>query len=95
MITAEQREAAKLIKAMQPLIEAHFRAAPPVPPPPPPRAPQVDVNIMEACKRVGAALDRLEEVKFSPAEVRARIALELATRHLRSVIRAKEARGGN
>lgn len=93
MITAEQREAARLIRAMQPLIEAHFRALPP--PPPPPKPPQVDLNIMAACTRVGEALDHLEAAKFTPGEVRARVALEQATRHLRAMMRLKGGRNGH
>lgn len=43
--------------------------------------------VLEACKAVGSALDRLEQAKFTSGEPGARVSLEKAARQLRALMK--------
>ncbi|TPJ83871.1 hypothetical protein FJ422_16495 [Mesorhizobium sp. B2-6-3] len=83
---AEAR-AALIAKELLPLIAAALvRKAEPRPLSPKEEA------IMVACGELGRAVDRLEQVKFTAAERRARITLETTARNLRKLIDLREAK---
>ena len=86
-LQAAEERAAQIAKAMVPVLTAEFIRKPE----PRPLSPQ-EQEIMVACGEVGRALDRLDSVKYTPAETKARRALELSARHLRKLIDLREAK---
>ncbi|MGB3834446.1 MAG: hypothetical protein WA975_21580 [Mesorhizobium sp.] len=48
-----------------------------------------DIELMNACRAVGAAVDRLEQVRHTRGEIAARMALERAATALRRIIRER------
>ncbi|RWB50801.1 hypothetical protein [Mesorhizobium sp.] len=81
---AEER-AAQIAKAMVPVLTAEIIKQKPQ------LSPQ-EQQIMLACGELGRAVDRLDSVKYTPAETKARRALELAARNLRKLIDLREAK---
>ncbi len=74
--------AAALVRALRPLIEQHFEGEP---------APEkktvvvpADRRLVEAAAAVTAAVTRLQQVKYTAAEGRARMSLERAALALRT-----------
>ena len=48
-----------------------------------------EIELMNACRAVGAAVDRLEQVRHTRGEIGARVALERAATTLRRIIRER------
>jgi hypothetical protein len=88
LLEAEER-AATIAKAILPLLTNEFIKRPE----PRPLSP-AEQDVMNACKVVGDAVDRLDGATFaSPgAERQARKSLELAARHLRKMMDRREAK---
>lgn len=53
-----------------------------------------DRALMEACRKVAEAVDRLEQERFGPGEISARMALGRAAERLRAVMRRPEPPAG-
>lgn len=78
---------ARLVAELTPMLEA--RLAELVSLPPPRSSPKGDALLMEACRKVGQACDRIDAVRYTAAEKAARRTLEKAARHLAAVMRAR------
>lgn len=73
MSSVQDKQRAKVValaEILTPLIDQHFAA--PVPPPPAPR----DERLLQAAEKVAEAVSKLQQVKFTRAEISARRRLE-------------------
>lgn len=77
--------AQRLVEAILPLIAAEIAFKPA-------KRDTRDQETMRACRKVGAAIDRLEQAKFTQGEIPARKKLERAARSLRAVLEKHHAR---
>ncbi len=82
-----------LAKKLAPVVREMFLAevarlvASEPPQPKPDKARKAEADIMEACRLVARAADRLEQAKFGPGEVTARRELEKAAHNLGRAMR--------
>jgi hypothetical protein len=83
---AEAR-AAQMLQRMLPVITAEL-----IKKPEPRPLTAHEEAIMVACGELGRAVDRLDQVRFTGAERRARITLETSAKNLRKLIDLREAK---
>lgn len=81
-----EARATRLVELIKPMIAAELLVKPIVVP----TRGKLEDAIMEACKAVGKAVDRIEQVKFTAAERQARRDLETAARRLRTLMNKRE-----
>lgn len=84
--------ASMLADTLAPLVAEHIVSQPA----PPPRKVVVkaDRGLITAAERVALAYDRLQQVKYTRAEVSARVSLERSASALRSEVRRRDRRHG-
>lgn len=94
-MTAIGKQVDPLARALAPVVREMLmaeveRLAAAIKPVEKPKVSQADIDIMQACRSVAQAADRLAQVKYGPGEIAARKSLENAATKLR---RAMERHG--
>lgn len=85
--------ASMLADTLAPLVAEHMVAAQPAMPPRKVLV-KADRGVMTAAERVAVAYERLQQVKYTRAEVSARLSLERSASALRTEMRRRDRRHG-